>query len=218
MAAQTQGVSGVAAIRLILAAATTQLFLTGGVDGQILVLILQQDATGGRLVTSGNIPGIGVLDSAALSDTIYLLVYDANTNAWVVMSVATANDTISAPQIAGSFINTTAPFSDFTTAGVSLLSLTLPAGTYRFSLNAIVTTTLSGNSVSAAGLTIGYTDAGGAETKTNALSAITAGGNVSAVYTFTSTGTAPITLTGVATTGNPTAGVVDVSAVLERIA
>jgi hypothetical protein len=218
MAAQTVNVSGIAAIRLILAAATTQLFLSGAADGQALTLILQQDATGGRLVTSGNIPGIGSLDAAALSDTIYSLVYDANFNQWNVQSVTFGNAQISNPQIVGNFINTTAPFGDFTTAGVSLFSQTLPAGTYRLSLNAIVTTTLSGNSVSAAGITLGYTDANGAETKTNALSAITAGGNVATSFTFTSTGTAPITLTGIATTGNPTAGVVSVSAIIERLA
>jgi hypothetical protein len=218
MAAQTINVSGIASLRLILSTATTQLFLTNAVDLQVLNLCLQQDSTGGRLVTSGNIPGIGVLDSAAGGDTIYSLVYDASTNSWAVQAVSTGNDSISTPQTVGSFINPTAPATDFTTAGVSLLSITAPAGTYTLNLNAIVTTTLSGNGVTAAGLTLGYTDANGAETKTNALSAITAGGNVNTSYTFTSTGTAPITLTGVATTGNPTAGVVSVSAVVTRIA
>jgi len=218
MAVQTTNVSGLAAIRIILSQATTQLFLTGAADLQVLTLCLQQDSTGGRLVTSGNIPGIGDLDETAGADTIYTLVYDAAFNEWAIQAVSNSGDAISSPQIVGSFINTTAPATDFTTAGVSLLSLTEPAGTYRVSINAIVTTTLSGNSVSAAGLTIGYTDANGAETKAEALSAIAAGGNVSAVYTFTSTGAAPITITGTATTGNPTAGVVDVSVVVERIA
>jgi hypothetical protein len=218
MAAQTTNVSGVASIRIILSIATTQLFLTGATDLQLLELCLQQDATGGRLVTSGNIPGIGTLDEVAGSDTIYTLVYDASTNNWAVQAVSLASGAITTPQVIGSFINPTTPFSDFTTAGVSLLSLTAPAGTYQLNISAIVTTTLSGNSVSAAGFTLGYTDANGAETKAEPLSAITAGGNVNAVYTFTSTGAAPITLTGTATTGNPTAGVVSVSAVITRLA
>jgi hypothetical protein len=220
MAAQTNNVNGVLVLRLILSTATTQLFLTGASDGQELQLILQQDATGGRLITSGNIPGIGTLNSAANGDTVYSLVYDAAVNSWVIVGVAIGNSSFSTPQIVGSFINTTAPFGDFTTAGVSLLSITAPAGSYVLSLNAVVTTTLSGNSVSAAGFTLGWTDANGAETSStpNALSAITAGGSVSNTFAFTSTGAAPITLTGKATTGNPTAGVVSVSAVVTRIA
>jgi hypothetical protein len=218
MATQTNNVSGVAGLRIILSTATTQLFLTGAVDLQELALCIQQDATGGRLITSGNIPGIGTLDSVAGSDTIYFLIYDASTNTWTVQSVAFANAAISTPQVVGSFFNAAAPASDFTTAGVTLLSVTAPAGTYTLNLNALVTTTLSGNSVSAAGITLGYTDAGGAETKTNAFSGITATSGVNTVFTFTSSGTAPITLTGVATTGNPTAGVVSIGAAITRIA
>jgi hypothetical protein len=217
MSVQTNNVSGVSAIRLILAIATTQLYLTGAVDGQTLTLILQQDATGGRLVTSGNIPGIGTLDTAANSDTIYSLVYDANTNNWSVQSVALANSAISGPQVVAA-INGAQPFGSYTTAGVSLLSASLPAGTYRLSLYGVITTSLSGGSVSAAGITLGYTDDDEAQTKASAYSAITAGGVAEIVYTFRSTGAAPITLTGTATTGNPTAGASSVSGILERIA
>jgi hypothetical protein len=220
MAAQTTNVSGVAGLRIILSTATTQLFLTGAVDLQELALCIQQDATGGRLITSGNIPGIGTLDSVAGSDTIYFLIYDASTNSWSIQSVALASAAITTPQVVGSFVNAAAPFSDFTTAGVSLLSITPPAGSYQLNLSAVVTTTLSGNSVSAAGFTLGWTDANGAETSStpNALSAITAGGSVSNIFNFTSTGAAAITLTGKATTGNPTAGAVSVSAVITRLA
>jgi hypothetical protein len=218
MAAQTLSVSGVSAIRLILSTATTQLFLTGAVDGQTLTLILQQDATGGRLVTSGNIPGIGELDTAANSDTIYSLVYDGNVNTWAVQAVSTGNDAISSPQIVAG-INGAQPFGSYTTAGVSLLSTNQPAGTYRLSLYGVITTTLTGNSVAAPGITLGWTDDDKAQTNAPVFTGGTAAGNICQLtYTFRSTGTAPITLTGVCTTGNPTAGASQVTAVLERIA
>jgi hypothetical protein len=217
MAAQTNNVSGVSAIRLLLAVATTQLYLTGAVDGQILTLIVQQDATGGRLLTSGNIPGIGTLDAAANSDTIYTLVYDAATNTWAIQAVSLANSSISAPQIVGA-INGAQPFGSYTTGGTSLFSATLPAGTYRLSLYGVITTTLSGNSVSAAGITLGYTDDDQAATKATAYSALTAGATAQVVFTFRQTGAAAVTLTGTATTGSPTAGASQVSGIIERLA
>ena len=82
MAALTTNVSGVSAIRLILAAATTQLYFTGAVDGQQLNLTLQQDATGGRLVTSGNCPGLVQPSATANDGTTMTLIYDSTTNTW----------------------------------------------------------------------------------------------------------------------------------------
>jgi hypothetical protein len=82
MAALTTQVSGVPVVRLILTTASTQLFFTAAVDGQILVLILEQDTTGGRAVTSGNVPGIQAPTQTASADTIYLLIYDAAAATW----------------------------------------------------------------------------------------------------------------------------------------
>ena len=82
MAALTTNVSGVNAIRLLLATATTQLYFTGAVDGQQLTLTLQQDATGGRLVTSGNCPGLVLPSATANDDITQVLVYDASNNSW----------------------------------------------------------------------------------------------------------------------------------------
>jgi hypothetical protein len=220
MAVQTTNVSGLAAIRIILSQATTQLFLTGAADLQVLTLCLQQDSTGGRLVTSGNIPGIADLDLTAGADTVYTLVYDAAFNEWTIQAVSNSGDAISSPEIVGLVNSNAVGFANYTTAGVpsTLLAAGAPAGTYRLSLYGVVTTALTGNSVSAAGFTLGYTDDDEAQTKAAAYSAITAGGVVELVYTFRSTGAAAITITGTATTGNPTAGVTAVSAVLERIA
>jgi hypothetical protein len=222
MAAQTYNVNGVAVLRILLSTATIQLFLTNAQDGQQLILILQQDGTGGRLVTSGNIPGIGSLDSAANSDTIYTLVYDASINSWNVQNVSFGNASLSAPQVVGVLNSAAVGFADYTTAGVlisTLLPAGAPAGTYRLSLYGVITTTLTGNSVAAPGLTLGYTDDDQAVTKETVFSGGTAAGNVAElVYVFRSTGAAAVTLTGVCTTGNPTAGVTAVSAVLERVA
>jgi hypothetical protein len=216
MAAQTQNVSGLASVRIILNTATTQLFFTGAVDGQELQVILQQDGTGGRLITSGNIPEISQPAQAANADTIYTLVYDALLNEWAVQGVG-GSGTVQQPEVVA-VINGAQPFGSYTTAGVVLLTTTLPAGTYRLSLYGVITTSLSGNSVSAAGITLGYTDDDQAQTKATAYSAITAGGVAELVYVFRSTGAAAITLTGTATTGNPTAGASQVSGILERIA
>jgi hypothetical protein len=221
MAAQTTNVSGLNAIRIILNTATTQLFFSGAVDGQELQVILQQDGTGGRLITSGNIPNIPAPNPAANADTIYTLVYDALLNEWSVQGVG-GEVTLDQPEIVGVFSNAAVPFGSFTTAGVVISTLapaTAPAGTYRLSVYGDVTTTIAGGSVSAAGVTLGWTDDEGAQTLANALSSLTAGtAKLQNTYTFRSNGTAAITITGTATTGNPTSGVVALSAILERIA
>jgi hypothetical protein len=82
MAALHTQVGGVPVVRIILNTASTQLFFDGAVDGQILVLILEQDATGSRAVTSGNVPSIQAPTQTASADTIYLLIWDANIAAW----------------------------------------------------------------------------------------------------------------------------------------
>jgi hypothetical protein len=87
MAALHTEVSGVPVVRLILSTASTQLFFDGAVDGQILVLILEQDATGGRAVTSGNVPSIQAPNQGAGADTVYLLIWDANTATWTSLII-----------------------------------------------------------------------------------------------------------------------------------
>lgn len=82
MAAATYNVSGVSALRILLSTATTQLYFTNAVDGQQLQLTLQQDGTGGRLVTSGNCPGLVPPSAAASVDNTQTLVYDALSNTW----------------------------------------------------------------------------------------------------------------------------------------
>lgn len=77
----TQNVSGVAAIRFILTDTTTFNF-TNGVDGQRLLVTLQQDGTGGRTVVSGNCPGLIQPNGSANTDTTFQLVYDSTQNAW----------------------------------------------------------------------------------------------------------------------------------------
>jgi len=90
MAALTTNVSGVNQLRILLSTATTQLYFTGAVDGQQLTLTLQQDATGGRLVTSGNCPGLVLPSATANDDTTQVLVYDASNNSWDTSLVGVA--------------------------------------------------------------------------------------------------------------------------------
>lgn len=77
----TQNVSGIGALRIILTDVTTLNF-TNAVDGQRLVLTLQQDATGGRTVVSGNCPGIIQPSATANDDTTQVLTYDSANNTW----------------------------------------------------------------------------------------------------------------------------------------
>jgi hypothetical protein len=77
----TLNVSGVAALRYILVDTTT-FYFTNAVDGQRLVLTLQQDGTGSRAVVSGNCPGIMSPGATANTDTTQVLAYDSATNTW----------------------------------------------------------------------------------------------------------------------------------------
>lgn len=82
MAALTINVSGLSEIRVQLNQATIQLFLTGGVDGQELQVIFEQDGVGGRLVTSGNVGGLVQPNEAAYAQTTETFVFNATENNW----------------------------------------------------------------------------------------------------------------------------------------
>lgn len=77
----TINVSGVAAVRPVLTASNTYYF-TGGVDGQVLTVIWQQDGTGGWIVTGGNFSGFPPVVTTASTDTVQQFVYDAQNNLW----------------------------------------------------------------------------------------------------------------------------------------
>jgi hypothetical protein len=81
-------VSGVNATRLVLSGNVT-LTLSGGYDGQLLLLITQQDSTGSRTLTYTNVPSGTTVDSAANSNTMQLLCYDGATGNWGFLAVAT---------------------------------------------------------------------------------------------------------------------------------
>jgi hypothetical protein len=104
MATATINVSGIAALRYYLTAATT-FYFTGAVDGQKLRLTLVQ-GSGAYTVTSGNCPGIMQPSATSGDDSTQELCYDAATNTWnqvpqgnvagtLVQNTYTTNTTIS---------------------------------------------------------------------------------------------------------------------------
>lgn len=113
--------------------------------------------------------------------------------------------------------NSAVPFGNYTTTGtaVTLLPSGHPAGTYRVSLFAVITTTF----VTAAnvGHTLGWTDDQGAHTQANTLGALTAGTLQTVVTNVRSTGAAAITVTELAGTSNASAGAMALSVVVERL-
>jgi hypothetical protein len=134
--------------------------------------------------------------------------------------VSTAGALGIAPIVAS--YNTAPAFGLFLTSGsvaIPVTSATLPVGTYRVTITSAVTTTFAGNSVSAIGLTLGWTDVDStARTSTNALSALTSGGGFVSSSTIVTVGGAnAITITPVATTGDPTSGVITLNVVVERL-
>lgn len=122
------------------------------------------------------------------------------------------------PGLVGTPINNSAvPFGNYTTAGttVNLVATGAAAGTYRITIYAVVTTTFTG--ATAIQHNLGWTDDQGARTQTNALGALTAGTNQILTTTVRSTGAAAITLSEVGTVSNATAGVMALSAFVERL-
>lgn len=123
----------------------------------------------------------------------------------------------STPGVVANVNNGAVPFGNYTTAGtsVSLLASTGPAGTYRVSVYAVITTTFTG--ATAVQHVLGYTDDQGARTVTFALGALTAGTFLTSTDTFRSNGTAAITILEQGTVSNATAGAMALSVVLERL-
>lgn len=79
----TINVSGVSGLRYVLTDNTT-FYFTNAVDGQNLLLTIQQppSGTGPFTVTSGNCPGIVQVSSLAGKDTTMEMVYDSLNNTW----------------------------------------------------------------------------------------------------------------------------------------
>jgi len=119
--------------------------------------------------------------------------------------------------LTGTAVNATVPFGNYTTAGTSVTVLPAgqPAGTYRISLFAVITTSFATST--AIQHVLGWTDDQGAHTQTNALSALTAGTFQTVSTMVRSTGTAAITVLEQATVANATAGAMALSVVVERL-
>lgn len=101
---------------------------------------------------------------------------------------------------------------------ITLLPATAPAGTYLVSCYGVITTGLTGNSISGIAFVLGYTDDQGARTPTVAtVSAYSAGTVLQGTYVFRSNGTAAITINPNYLTGAPTSGAVAYSTMLQRI-
>jgi hypothetical protein len=76
--------SGQPSIRTVLSAATTAFTLTNGnTDGQEIVLIFQQDSTGGRLVSFTNVYGFVQPAQAAGAVSAQVFVFDILNSVWV---------------------------------------------------------------------------------------------------------------------------------------
>ncbi len=92
MANVTTSVSGVSALRIVLAASNTYYF-TNAVDGQKLRVTFQQAASGSGpfTVTSGNCPGIVQVASGAGQDTTFEMVWDSLNNTWIPLQSANNN-------------------------------------------------------------------------------------------------------------------------------
>jgi hypothetical protein len=138
----------------------------------------------------------------------------------VVASGITAAGSIGQPIIVGSYTASLA-FGLFVTSGavaINLLPSTAPAGLYNLSIYSVISTSFSGNSVATVPITVGWTDS--VHSQTNAL---LAGGTLTANFfqqgnlVIDNGGTAAVTITPSATTGNPTAGAMSVYAVITRL-
>lgn len=134
-----------------------------------------------------------------------------------ILNTALANANTSAGVVGTTLNNSAVPFGNYTTGGtaVTLLATGAPAGTYRVTVYAVITTTFTGST--AIQHNLGWTDDKQAQTQTNAMSALTAGTDQILTTTVRSTGAAAITLTEVGTVSNATGGAMAITAVVERL-
>lgn len=209
----TYNVSGVPFLRILLTDATsTTVTFTGAVDGQKLTVTYQQTSTGSLL--GGNVNNIGQAPASSGSDLTQTYVYDSSTNSW--------NTVPTTPTIVAG-VSASLGFAVFNAAAaVALVPTGGPAGTYRFTLYGVTTTTFVTNTEET--ITLGFTDDDEAETVVWTTAALTAGtklppvsSTVSNSVTFRSTGSAAITYTPNVTGSAATAGAMAVSIVLERL-
>lgn len=225
MATATVNVSGQKVIQVLLTASLTNLTLTDALDQQVVTIEFQQNGTGGFTVASSSIPSLVYPALAANAVSSQTFQYTALTNTW---SSVPGIGAPGAPQIVGA-VNASSGFAVFNTAAaVTLAPAGAPAGIYRLTAQLAITTTFVTNT--AVKMAFGWTDAQQATTLTltgGALTAgtylpATAGGTITALVntsqTFYSTGVAAITFTPGVTGSAATAGVAQVSVVLERLA
>jgi hypothetical protein len=147
--------------------------------------------------------------------------YEINSLGEVSVVAGVTSAGIGQPVIVASY-SATLGFALFLTSGsaaITLLAATAPAGTYRLTAYAVISTTFSGNSVATVPITIGWTDSVHAQTNATILAGgtLTANFEQQGVLTINSAGTAAITITPSATTGNPTAGAMNVYITIERL-
>lgn len=219
MATATLNVSGQSLVQVLLTANLTNLTLTNALDGQVVTLEFQQNGTGGFTVVSSSIPSLVQPATAANAVSSQTFQYTALTNTWTSVPTVGAGG---APQTV--FVqNGSLGFAVFNSAAaVTMVPAGGPAGTYRFTLYGITTTTFVTNTNEI--ITLGFTDDNASATVAWTSAALTAGtklppvsSTVSNSVTFRSTGTAAITYTPSAS-GTSTAGAMAVSVILERLA
>jgi hypothetical protein len=87
MAAIIANVSGVNTERIVLTS-NSSLNIIGGYDGQLLNLIIQQDATGSRTLSYTNVPNGTTVNATANNTTSQLLTYNVVTGNWGFYAVA----------------------------------------------------------------------------------------------------------------------------------
>ena len=134
MATQIINVSGVASERLVLTANTT-LTLNGGYDGQIFTLTVEQDSTGGWLLTATNVNNLTSPSSTPFALTAQTFSFDAASNAWnpVVASSGPITGTVTAshvPYASGANVLSNSGFSYSASSGSPTFSATSGTVTY----------------------------------------------------------------------------------------
>ena len=87
MAAIIMNASGVNTERIVLTS-NSSLNIIGGYDGQVINLIIQQDATGSRTLSYTNVPNGTTVNSTAGNSTSQLLTYNMISGNWGFYAVS----------------------------------------------------------------------------------------------------------------------------------